>query len=361
METKVHLHLLSHLMFFIYQVIYTRRSISNIILPIVLHIKTSEGRTSIIFRPLISKLSHPLQMDQVMLSRTKLLQNSILSPSQIKAHKHPVPYHFHAHLALLLASFPQSTINACPNCHLQPHSLTHRERKRNRMAGQTTTATTLFLLMSMILMIILLLDFSYVCHADPDPVDDICIADLSTGQRFANGYPCKPASQVTADDLVSDVLAKEGNTSNVFGSFTTHGTVVKFPGLNTMGMSMNRVDFAPGGINAPHTHPRASELVIVVRGTLFIGIITADNKYFSKVVKKGEMFIVPRGLMHFQCNIGKGKAQTYAAFNSQLPGGISVPKSLFRSTPSIPDGLLSKVFQLDEATVRASKAKLVNI
>ncbi|KAH7686222.1 Germin protein [Dioscorea alata] len=218
------------------------------------------------------------------------------------------------------------------------------------MAGQTTTATTLFLLLSIILMIIMLLDFSYVCHADPDPVDDICIADLSTGQRFANGYPCKPASQVTADDLVSDVLAKEGNTSNVFGSITTGGTVVKFPASTPWAC-----------IKAPHTHPRASELVIVVRGTLFIGIVTADNKYFSKVVKKGEMFIVPRGLMHFQCNIGKGKAQTYAAFNSQLPGGISVPKSLFQSTPSIPDGLLSKVFQLDEATVRASKAKLVNI
>jgi len=36
-------------------------------------------------------------------------------------------------------------------------------------------------------------------------------------------------------------------------------------------VSLSRIDYAPGGLNPPHTHPRATELVFVLYGTLDVG------------------------------------------------------------------------------------------
>ncbi|PON34173.1 Bicupin, oxalate decarboxylase/oxidase [Parasponia andersonii] len=97
--------------------------------------------------------------------------------------------------------------------------------------------------------------------ADPDPLQDFCVADLNA-TFSVNGYPCKPISQVTSEDFFFDGLSKEGNTNNIFGIGVTLGNVQTFPGLNTLGISMNRADFATGGVNPPHTHPRATDKTI---------------------------------------------------------------------------------------------------
>ena len=106
--------------------------------------------------------------------------------------------------------------------------------------------------------------------SDPDPIEDFCIADLtkSGGTLSSNyGFPCKPLSQVTSGDFVFSGLTKPGNTTNLFGVAVTLGSVDFFPAINTLGISANRVDFAPGGILPPHSHPRATELITVIHGT----------------------------------------------------------------------------------------------
>jgi hypothetical protein len=35
-----------------------------------------------------------------------------------------------------------------------------------------------------------------------------------------------------------------------------------------------RIDYAPGGFSLPHTHPRATELIFVLYGTLDVGFVT---------------------------------------------------------------------------------------
>ncbi|GLT54056.1 hypothetical protein SLA2020_272880 [Shorea laevis] len=83
--------------------------------------------------------------------------------------------------------------------------------------------------------------------ADPDPLQDFCVTDLSASTTsLVNGFPCKPASKVTSDNFFFDGLSKESDTTSIFGSNLTAGNVLAFPGLNTLGMSMNRVDFAHG-------------------------------------------------------------------------------------------------------------------
>lgn len=104
---------------------------------------------------------------------------------------------------------------------------------------------------------------------DPDPIEDFCIADLTKiGDTLSSnyGFPCKPLSQVTSEDFVFSGLTKPGNTTNLFGSVVTSGNVDFFPAVNTLGLSANRVDFAPGGVLPPHSHPRATELITIIHG-----------------------------------------------------------------------------------------------
>ncbi|XP_073036523.1 germin-like protein 5-1 [Primulina eburnea] len=192
--------------------------------------------------------------------------------------------------------------------------------------------------------------------ADPDLLQDFCVADLS-GSIALNGFPCKPASNVTSEDFFFDGFVEEGDTNNTFGSRPTQGNVLAFPGLNTMGISMNRVDFAPGGLNPPHSHPRATESGVVIQGKLLVGFVTTGNVFHSKILGPGQMFVIPRGLVHFQINVGDQKALIITAFNSQLPGAVIVPLNLFASTPAVPDYVLSKAFQVGSDIIDEIKSK----
>jgi hypothetical protein len=50
-----------------------------------------------------------------------------------------------------------------------------------------------------------------VVHAaDPDPLQDFCVADLSQNATHMNGYPCKVRSAVTAADFLFTGLRGPG-------------------------------------------------------------------------------------------------------------------------------------------------------
>lgn len=57
-----------------------------------------------------------------------------------------------------------------------------------------------------------------VVHAaDPDPLQDFCVADLSKIATHMNGYPCKSRSTVTAADFLFTGLRGPGNIYYMFG------------------------------------------------------------------------------------------------------------------------------------------------
>uniref|UniRef100_A0A803M199 Germin-like protein n=1 Tax=Chenopodium quinoa TaxID=63459 RepID=A0A803M199_CHEQI len=211
--------------------------------------------------------------------------------------------------------------------------------------------------MAALLCIVVFLLAPFVSHAaDPDPLLDFCIADLSSSPSFSS-FPCKPASNVTSKDFFFDGLMKEGNTSNIFGSKVTPGNVFTFPALNMLGLSMNRVDLAPNGMNPPHSHPRSSESGVVITGKVLVGFVTTGNVYYSKVLLPGQMFAIPRGLVHFQKNVGDKKAEIITAFNSQNPGVVNLSTTLFDTQPSIPDHVLTQTFQVDSSIVHSIESK----
>ena len=124
---------------------------------------------------------------------------------------------------------------------------------------------------------------------------------------FVNGKFCKDPKLAKAEDFFFKGLDIPGNTNNRVGSNVTTVNVDQIPGLNTLGISVVRIDYAPYGENPPHTHPRGTEILVVLEGTLYVGFVTSnpENRFFSKVLNKGDVFVFPIGLIHFQFNVGK--------------------------------------------------------
>ncbi|RDX75321.1 Germin-like protein subfamily 2 member 4, partial [Mucuna pruriens] len=224
------------------------------------------------------------------------------------------------------------------------------------MARHHIMANQTMKLPNLLLLVILPLLLATTVSSDLDPLQDLCVADLASGVKV-NGFSCKEASKVNASDFFSSILAKAGATNSTFGSLVTGANVEKVPGLNTLGVSLSRIDYAPGGINPPHIHPRATEIVFVLEGQLDVGFITTSNVLISKTINKGDIFVFPKALLHFQKNNAKDPAAVISAFNSQLPGTQSIATTLFASTPSLPDHVLTQTFQVGTKEVHKIKSK----
>ncbi|KAK0589444.1 hypothetical protein LWI29_014409 [Acer saccharum] len=155
--------------------------------------------------------------------------------------------------------------------------------------------------------------------ADPDSLQDVCVADLTSAVKI-NGFPCK--SNISEVDFFSDILSKPGATNNTFGSLVTGANVQKVPGLNTLGVSLSRIDYAPGGINPPHTHPRATEVVFVL------------EEEQREVASSRD------------CRL------------QQPAAGDSVHgATLFAASPPVPDNVLTKAFQIGTKEVQKIKSR----
>ncbi|XP_030477493.2 putative germin-like protein 2-1 [Syzygium oleosum] len=205
---------------------------------------------------------------------------------------------------------------------------------------------------------ILAIACTFVVASDPAPLQDFCVADFNS-PVLGNGVACLDPEHVTADNFSLSGLDVPGNVSNPQGSAITLTTVGQIPGLNTLGISLVRIDYAPWGVVSPHTDPRATEILLVIEGTLLIGFVTSnpDNKLITKVIQKGDVFVFPEGLIHFQQNVGYRSAFSYSGLSSQNPGVVLVPDTVFGSTPHIATDVLAKAFQVDKAIVGQIEAK----
>ncbi|CAN1161236.1 Putative germin-like protein 2-1 [Linum perenne] len=173
---------------------------------------------------------------------------------------------------------------------------------------------------------------AYLASAsDPANLQDFCVADVNSNVKM-NGFACKNPMMVQASDFSFSGLHKAGDTSNAVGSRVTPVTVTQIPGLNTLGVSM---------------------------GSLEVGFVTSnpENRLISKVLKKGDVFVFPIGLIHFQRNVGHGNAVAIAGLSSQNPGVITIANAVFGSKPDISSDILAKAFQVDKKVVKKLQAK----
>ncbi|KAK1413870.1 hypothetical protein QVD17_29606 [Tagetes erecta] len=202
-------------------------------------------------------------------------------------------------------------------------------------------------------LVVLALAFMTVVWAtDHSPLQDFCVADMN-GQVMVNGFACKDSKSVQASDFYFSGMHIRRNTSNALGSSVTPAFVFQIPGINTLGISLARLDFAPWGVIPPHTHPRATEILTVLEGQLEVGFVTSnpENRHISKVLKKGDVFVFPVNLVHYQRNVGNTHAVALVALSSQNPGVIPIGNAVFGSNPDISTDILARAFQVSEDVI----------
>ncbi|KAK9127822.1 hypothetical protein Syun_016619 [Stephania yunnanensis] len=132
-------------------------------------------------------------------------------------------------------------------------------------------------------------------------------------------------------------------------------SLAEFPALNGQSVSYAVLQYPAGTVNPPHTHPRSAELLLLIEGALEVGFVDTTNKLYTQTLQVGDMFVFPKGLIHYQYNADpKNLAFAISAFGSANAGTVSVPNTVFNST--IDDTILALSFKTDVATIQKIKA-----
>jgi quercetin dioxygenase-like cupin family protein len=193
---------------------------------------------------------------------------------------------------------------------------------------------------------------------DPDQLQDFCVADLSpTNPVIVNGFPCKPSANVTSKDFLFTGLSTPATVPTTgIKAAATFATVFEYPALNTLGISHARLDFGPGGVIPPHTHPLASETLYVLEGTIYTGFVSYEGVLYAETLKVGDLYVFPKGTIHFQINVGTTHAASLNALTSQDPGLLFVANHLLAS--NIPDAVLETSLGINATAVKYLQASV---
>ncbi|PON37281.1 Germin [Trema orientale] len=182
---------------------------------------------------------------------------------------------------------------------------------------------------------------------------------------------------IVADpDIVTDFVVPANATKGVDGSFFTFTglrslvgedppatfkvskvSLAEFPALNGQSVGYAVLEYPAGTTNPPHIHPRSAELLFLIDGTLEVGFVDTTNKLYTQSLQTGDIFVFPKGLVHFQYNSDpQNYALAISAFGSANAGTVSLPNTLFVS--GIDDNVLAISFKTDVATIQKLKAGL---
>ncbi|XP_034928664.1 germin-like protein 9-3 [Populus alba] len=118
----------------------------------------------------------------------------------------------------------------------------------------------------------------------------------------------------------------------------------EFPALNGQSVSYAFLQYPAGTLNPPRTHPPSAELLFLVDGCLEVGFVGTANKLFTQTLEAGDMFVFPKGRVHYQYNNDP----------KNLAGTVSIPSTLF--TTGVDSGILAEAFETDVATIEKIKA-----
>ncbi|KAM0942268.1 hypothetical protein DsansV1_C15g0136471 [Dioscorea sansibarensis] len=184
--------------------------------------------------------------------------------------------------------------------------------------------------------------FHIVLASDPDITSDFILPKgVTLDANFFTFKDLRKAIQRTQTMPMHESFFK-----------VTKASELEFKALKGQSVSLALLQFGPGGINPPHIHPRSAELLFILKGKLRVGFVDCENKVFMKVIKEGDVFVFPKGLVHFQMNEEEEEKKdvvAVAAFGSANPGVVVLPTSLFGS--GIDNEVLIKSFKTDNVTI----------
>ncbi|KAG6546130.1 hypothetical protein Mapa_012164 [Marchantia paleacea] len=112
------------------------------------------------------------------------------------------------------------------------------------------------------------------------------------------------------------------------------------------------LQYIPHTLNALHTHPRGSEFLYVVHGMLDVDLIDSSSKLYTQTLHEGDLFVFPKGLVHFQINWDKEQIIKAVGWIRQHQL-IRLPANLFKS--GISDQMLHKSFGVSADAIKSWK------
>eukprot|EP00921_Rhytidocystis_pertsovi_P006216 GHVQ01010591.1.p1 GENE.GHVQ01010591.1~~GHVQ01010591.1.p1 ORF type:complete len:244 (-),score=30.90 GHVQ01010591.1:1337-2068(-) len=163
--------------------------------------------------------------------------------------------------------------------------------------------------------------------------------------------PRYPVTAVEERDLFSpseyvfDLFGRAPNSNGDGGTIRTCN-VSDLPSLKGQGLSYTLIRLEPCGLNPPHSHPRATEIDVVLEGDNLLGGFAEENGGGVAVIdtlRKGQVTFIPFGLIHFVQNMGCYEAVILAAFNNEDPGVVTTATQLF----TLPNEALEATFAMD--------------
>ncbi|KAH7105182.1 RmlC-like cupin [Auriculariales sp. MPI-PUGE-AT-0066] len=144
------------------------------------------------------------------------------------------------------------------------------------------------------------------------------------------------------------------------GGRTVSSNVANFPALFGAGIAMTLGFMQPCSLNSPHTHPRASEVLIMINGTIEAGFLAENGaRFVMNTVEPMEATVFPRGsirrlffirfatncpeltaVIDFQANLGCKPVLFAATLNHEDPGTLQVAQRFFALPAEVVDAAL---------------------
>ena len=122
-----------------------------------------------------------------------------------------------------------------------------------------------------------------------------------------------------------------------------------FPALKNEGVSYSLFNIEPCGINLPHVHPRATELLYVIAGdNITVGFVEENGgRTIINTIGQDQATLFPQGLVHYQQNNGCERATYISALNHEDPGVLKISTRI----ATLPTEALSATFDISEEEV----------
>lgn len=145
-------------------------------------------------------------------------------------------------------------------------------------------------------------------------------------------------NMLTKEDFIYDFNAPPDNvTTTGDGGHTVKADRKSFPALIGTGVSMTLGFIGPCGFNTPHTHPRSSEINVIVQGRLATEFATENgaNVIGPNILSQYQMTVFPQGATHTEWNPDCEPAVFVAGFASEDPGVEQSAQTLFELNPEL--------------------------
>lgn len=154
---------------------------------------------------------------------------------------------------------------------------------------------------------------------------------------------------------------------NAKGGATKAANIDTFPILTDLGISTTLGFLNPCGMNTPHVHPRATEFLTVVEGSVKFGYILENGltkapnpSEITGTLEKFQGTVFPMGSIHYQFNPKCESAVFVAGLNSDDPGTSQVAQNFFGLNPDVVNATLGFPKQLDGKNIDAFR-KLIPV